>query len=60
MDIIPETINRIRLSDEELLLLKHVLDKVDEESLTPHEKTFLTILRGRIEGRLSLKEKGVE
>ena len=56
VDIVPETINRIRLSDDDLILLHRVLKKVNLENLTPSEKEFLEILLGRVEGRLKLKE----
>ena len=58
MDIIPETINRIRLSDEEIVLLKRLLKKVDSEKLDENEKEFYNILVGRVEGRLKLKKEG--
>jgi len=57
VDIIPETINRIRLSDGELVLLNRVLSKVDVDKLKGAEKKFFEILCGRVEGRLKLKEK---
>ena len=57
VDIIPETINRIRLSDDDLILLHRVLQKMDKEKLNPEEKEFHEILLGRVEGRLKLKEK---
>jgi len=59
MDIVPETINRIRLSDSDLLLLHRVLKKMDADKLSPNEKEFYEILVGRVEGRLKLKEKGI-
>jgi len=58
MDIIPETINRIRISDDELVLLSRVLEKVDSNNLDDNEKEFHRILSGRIKGRLKIK--GVE
>jgi hypothetical protein len=57
VDIVPETINRIRLSDNDLILLHRVLKKIDNEKLSPEEKDFCEILLGRVEGRLKLKEK---
>lgn len=56
VDIIPETINRIRLSDSDLILLHRVLQKMNLEKLTAKEKEFYEILLGRVEGRLKLKE----
>ena len=57
VDIVPETINRIRLSDNDLILLHRVLQKIDSKKLTAKEKEFYEILVGRVEGRLKLKEK---
>lgn len=57
VDIVPETINRIRLSDNDLILLHMVLLKMDIKKLNPQEKEFYEILLGRVEGRLELKEK---
>ena len=57
VDIVPETINRIRLSDNDLILLHRVLQKMDKEKLNTEEKEFYEILLGRVEGRLKLKEK---
>lgn len=57
VDIIPETINRIRLSDNDLLLLQRVLNKVDKKKLVNGEIDFHTILSSRVEGRIKLKEK---
>ncbi len=57
VDIVPETINRIRLSDNDLILLHRVLQKIDIEKLTIEEKKFYEVLLGRVEGRLKLKEK---
>ncbi len=57
VDIIPETINRIRLSDSDLILLHRVLHKINPEKLTAEEKEFYEILLGRVKGRLKLKEK---
>lgn len=57
VDIIPETINRIRLSDNNLILLHRILKKMNPEKLTDEEKEFYEILLGRVEGRLKLKEK---
>ena len=57
VDIIPETINRIRLSDNDLILLQRILQKMNKEKLNPEEKEFYEILLGRVEGRLKLKEK---
>ncbi|MGM5481559.1 MAG: hypothetical protein ACQESE_04065 [Nanobdellota archaeon] len=56
VDIVPETINRIRLSDDDLKLLYRVLQKVDVSVLDAEEKTFHEILVGRVEGRMKLKE----
>ena len=56
MDIVPETINRIRLSDDDLILLDRILKKINKEELTINEKEFYRILVGRVEGRLKLKE----
>jgi len=60
VDIIPETINRIRLSDDELKLLSKVLNKIDLSKLNPEERKFCEILTGRVEGRLNLKKKNPE
>jgi len=57
VDIVPETINRIRLSNNDLILLHRVLQKMDSDKLTAEEKEFYEILLGRVEGRLKLKEK---
>ncbi len=57
MDIVPETINRIRLSDNELVLLSRVLEKINCNNLSDNEKEFYRILSGRIKGRLKLKEE---
>jgi len=57
VDIVPETINRIRLSDNDLILLHRVLQKMNKEKLNPEEKEFYEILLGRVEGRLRLKEE---
>jgi len=57
VDIVPETINRIRLSDTDLILLHRALQKMDADKLTAEEKEFYEILLGRVEGRLKLKEK---
>ncbi|MFH1065296.1 MAG: hypothetical protein V1734_02210 [Nanoarchaeota archaeon] len=60
MDIVPETINRIRLSDNELILLKKIIDKIKKEELSPEEEKFYRILRGRVEGRLKLKQEDID
>jgi len=57
VDIIPETVNRIRLSDNELILLYKILQKINKEKLNSKEKEFYEILLSRVEGRLKLKEK---
>lgn len=57
VDIIPETINRIRLSDSDLVLLHRMLKKVDTAGLDKEEKEFHRILLGRVEGRLKLKRQ---
>ncbi|MBU1103134.1 MAG: hypothetical protein KJ600_01075 [Nanoarchaeota archaeon] len=59
MRIVPETINRIRLSDKELVLLGKILGKVDKDKLDANEKKFWEIILGRVGGRLKLKKKGV-
>lgn len=56
-EIVPETINRIRLSDNELVLLDRILKKINNKKLTVNEKKFHKILTGRVQGRLKLKEK---
>lgn len=56
VDIVPETINRIRLSDKELILLDSLLSKIDENKLSEEERIFYKILTGRIKGRLTLKK----
>ncbi len=56
VDIVPETINRIRLSDNELILLHRIFQKMDKEKLNPKEKELYEILMGRIDGRLKLKK----
>ncbi len=57
VDIVPETINRIRLSYNELILLHRVLQKINKKNLNSEEKEFYEILLGRVEGILKLKEK---
>ena len=57
MDIIPETINRLRLSDEEIVLLHRILKKLDSSLLDADEEKLHRILIGRLEGRLKLKEQ---
>ncbi|MFH1637954.1 MAG: hypothetical protein ABIB71_06015 [Candidatus Woesearchaeota archaeon] len=59
MDIVPETINRIRLSDSDLKLLYNMLQKIDSKRLSPEEEKFYKILVARVEGRLKLKEQGL-
>ncbi len=59
-DIVQETINRIRLSDSDLVLLNQILDKLDKEKLSQEKKKFHEILVGRAEGRLKLKENNPE
>lgn len=56
VDIVPETINRIRLSDNELILLQRILKEINRNELSKEEKQFYEILLGRVEGRLKLKE----
>ena len=55
VDIIPETINRIRLSDDDLVLLGQVLKKTDINKLDKEELEFYKILSERVQGRLKLK-----
>ena len=57
VDILPETSNRIRLSDNELILLHRILKKINEHNLSPEEKKFLKLLMGKVEGRLKLKKE---
>ncbi len=57
VDIVPETINRIRLSDNDLILLHRVLSKIDKEKLSSKEREFYEILLSRVEGRLKLKKR---
>ncbi len=57
VDIVPETINRIRLSDNDLILLHRVLSKIDKEKLNSEEREFYEILLSRVEGRLKLKKR---
>ena len=59
MDIVPETINRIRVTDNDLVLLHRVLQKVDQEKLSSGEKGFIKILLKRVEGRLELIKEGM-
>lgn len=56
VDIVPETINRIRLSDNDLILLHRVLQKMNKDKLSAEEREFYEILLSRVEGRLRLKE----
>lgn len=56
MDIVPETINRIRLSDKELILLSKILKKINHKELNENERGFYRILLGRVQGRLKLKK----
>ena len=61
VDIVPETINRIRLSDNDLILLYEVLKKMNTEVLDDNEKKFYEILISRVGSRLKLKkEKNVQ
>ncbi len=57
VDIVPETVNRIRLSDNDLILLHRILQKINKEKLSNEEKEFYKILVSRVEGRLKLKKK---
>lgn len=58
MDIVPETINRIRLNNTDLILLNRILRKIDIDRLNKNEKKFHRILLKRVEGRIKLnKEK---
>ena len=57
IDIVPETINRIRLSDNDLILLQSVLCKIDKSSLNKEEKDFHCILLARTNGRLKLRKE---
>ena len=57
MDIIPETINRLRLSNQEILLLHRMLKKLDSSLLNDDEEKLYRILIGRLEGRLKLKKE---
>ena len=59
VDIVPETINRIRLSNNDLILLYEVLKKINIETLDNNEKQFYNILVGRVEGRLKLKSEKI-
>lgn len=54
MDIVPETVNRIRLSNDDLFLLRQLLEKVDKSKLTYNENQFLEILYKRVNGRIKL------
>lgn len=56
VDIITETINRIRLSDGDLILLYRILKKINKTCLDLEEKKFHKILLARTEGRLKIKE----
>lgn len=56
VDIIPETVNRIRLSDGELELFDRILKAVNEFVLKPNELEFYRILRERVNTRLKLKK----
>lgn len=56
MDIVPETINRIRLSDNDLIILYNILKKIDTRNFSSEERDFYEILFKRVEGRLKLKE----
>ena len=57
MDIVPETINRLRLSNQEILLLHRILKKTDSSLLNKEEEKLHRILVGRLEGRLKLKKE---
>jgi hypothetical protein len=54
LDIVAETVNRIRVSDAELMLLWRVLQKVNVEELSIEEKKFYNILTQRVNGRLKI------
>jgi len=58
MEITPETVNRIRLSDNDLKLFGNVLKKINLKELTNEEKDFYEILMARVNGRLNLKKQG--
>jgi len=60
MDIVPETINRLRLSDEEIVLLHRILKKLDSSLLDVDEEKLHRILIGRLEGRIKLKEQNLD
>ena len=55
VDIIPETVNRIRLSDDELVLLDRVLKAVNLLVLKSNELEFYHILVARVHTRLHIK-----
>ncbi len=56
MDIITETVNRIRVTDGEIILLYNILSKIDTSLLEKEELRLHKILLGRLEGRMKLKE----
>ena len=59
VSIITEMVNRIRLSDKELILFKKILDKNPIKNLSNIEKDFLFVLRARVNTRVKiLKGKG--
>jgi len=57
VDIIEETVSRIRLSNEELILFKNILDKINLvfiSELNKKESDFLLILNKRVNGRIEM------
>ena len=60
LDIITETINRIRLSDMDLMILFNVFKKINIKDLTKEELKFYKIFIGRLEGRIKLKKSNPE
>jgi len=57
MDIVTETVNRLRLTDGEIVILLGILTKTDVQLLDNEEKRLHKILVGRLEGRIKLKTK---
>ena len=59
IDIVPEIVNRIRLNNDDLLLLNRLLLKIELKDLNDSEVAFHKILSKRVKGRLEyLKENG--
>jgi hypothetical protein len=54
VDIVQESVNRIRLNNDELRYLKEILNKVDTTNLSTKGRDFLFVLKKRVNGRLNI------